>query len=126
MAVTVPTSFITLYASEVKAAYQREGSYLRQAVRVREGVGAERVYFPILGKGIATPKGRHADVVPMNIEHSKVYADLTDYYAPESDRSIVWNDPDIAINWPIPECTEPLLSEKDRLGKRSKEAEIFN
>lgn len=83
MAVTVPTSFITLYASEVKAAYQREGSYLRQAVRVREGVGAERVYFPILGKGIATPKGRHADVVPMNIEHSKVYADLTDYYAPE-------------------------------------------
>jgi len=50
----------------------------------------------------------------------------TDYYAPESDRSIVWNDPDIAINWPIPSCTEPLLSEKDRLGKRLKEAEVFD
>ena len=50
----------------------------------------------------------------------------TDYYAPESDRSIVWNDPDIAINWPIPSCTEPLLSEKDRLGKRLKEAELFD
>jgi len=50
----------------------------------------------------------------------------TDYYAPESDRSIVWNDPDIAINWPIPSCTEPLLSEKDRLGKRLKEAEVYD
>jgi len=50
----------------------------------------------------------------------------TDYYAPESDRSIVWNDPDIAINWPIPSCTEPLLSEKDRLAKRLKEAEVFD
>lgn len=50
----------------------------------------------------------------------------TDYYDPESDRSIVWNDPDIAINWPIPSCTEPLLSEKDRLGKRLKEAELFD
>ena len=50
----------------------------------------------------------------------------TDYYAPESDKSIVWNDPDIAINWPIPLCTEPLLSEKDRLGKRLKEAEVFD
>jgi len=50
----------------------------------------------------------------------------TDYYAPESDRSIVWNDPDIAINWPISSCTEPLLSEKDRLGKRLKEAELFD
>jgi len=50
----------------------------------------------------------------------------TDYYDPESDRSIVWNDPDIAINWPIPSCIEPLLSEKDRLGKRLKEAELFD
>ncbi len=50
----------------------------------------------------------------------------TDYYDPESDRSIVWNDPDIAINWPIPSYTEPLLSEKDRLGKRLKEAELFD
>lgn len=83
MAVTVPTSFIQLYASEVKAAYQREGALLKQAVRTREGVDAERVYFPKLGKGKATSKGRHADVVPMNTEHSRVYADMEDYYAPE-------------------------------------------
>jgi len=36
----------------------------------------------------------------------------TDYYAPESDRSIVWNDPDIAINWPIPSCTEHYFLKK--------------
>lgn len=83
MSVYVPTSFIQLYASEVKAAYQREGSLLKQSIRVRDGVNAERVYFPKLGKGMATYKGRHADVVPMNVEHDRVYADMEDYYAPE-------------------------------------------
>ena len=83
MSTTVDTSFIQLYASEVKAAYQREGALLRQAVRVREGVAAERVYFPTLGKGIATTKARHADVNPMNTEHDRVYVDMADFYAPE-------------------------------------------
>lgn len=83
MTSSVTNSFIRLYESEVKAAYQREGSMLRQTVRQRTNVGAERVYFPKLGKGHATTKARHADVVPMELEHSKVYADMADYYAPE-------------------------------------------
>lgn len=83
MSVHVPTSFIQLYASEVKAAYQREGSQLRQVVRTREGVEAERIYFPKIGKGAATFKGRHADVTPMQLDHERVYADMEDFYAPE-------------------------------------------
>lgn len=46
----------------------------------------------------------------------------TDYYAPEHERCIVWNDPDIGIDWPL---QEPLLSGKDRAGRAFAEAEVF-
>ena len=45
----------------------------------------------------------------------------TDYYAPEHERCILWNDPDIGIEWPL---AEPMLSEKDRAGRLLKDAEI--
>ena len=47
----------------------------------------------------------------------------TDYWAPEFERSIAWNDPAIAINWPIQ--GEPALSAKDQHGKLLEEAELF-
>jgi dTDP-4-dehydrorhamnose 3,5-epimerase len=47
----------------------------------------------------------------------------TDYYAPEHERSIIWNDPDIGIDWPLK--GEPILAAKDRAGKRLREAETF-
>ncbi|MDR2015603.1 MAG: dTDP-4-dehydrorhamnose 3,5-epimerase [Azoarcus sp.] len=50
----------------------------------------------------------------------------TDYYAPEHERSILWNDPDIGIEWPLEGVGEPLLSEKDRAGLRLKDAELCN
>lgn len=40
----------------------------------------------------------------------------TDFYAPEHERCIRWNDPDIGIEWPIPTGEEPLVSEKDQRG----------
>ncbi len=49
----------------------------------------------------------------------------TDYYAPEFERCIVWNDPDINIAWPLIDGQAPLLSGKDKLGKSLKEAEVF-
>lgn len=57
---------------------------------------------------------------------AEVIYKTTDYFAPEYDRSIIWNDPDIDIKWPIPNGLEPILSEKDKLGKRLKEAELFD
>ena len=48
----------------------------------------------------------------------------TDYYAPYAERCILWNDPDLAIAWPLE--AEPILSGKDRAGKRFKEAEVFD
>lgn len=48
----------------------------------------------------------------------------TDYYAPEHERSVIWNDSDIAIEWPP--GYEPLLSEKDKNAKHFKDAEVFD
>ena len=47
----------------------------------------------------------------------------TDYYAPEFERCIIWNDPDIGIHWPINE--KPQLSDKDQQGVALKNAEVF-
>ncbi|HDR2519503.1 TPA: dTDP-4-dehydrorhamnose 3,5-epimerase [Enterobacter ludwigii] len=40
----------------------------------------------------------------------------TNYYHPESDRGLLWNDETLSINWPIEEC--PILSEKDKNAKK--------
>jgi dTDP-4-dehydrorhamnose 3,5-epimerase len=47
----------------------------------------------------------------------------TDYYAPEHERSILWNDPDLAIEWPLQEA--PQLSGKDQAGINFKDADLF-
>lgn len=47
----------------------------------------------------------------------------TDYWAPAHERCIAWNDPSIAIYWPIK--GEPILSKKDALAATLKMAEIF-
>ena len=47
----------------------------------------------------------------------------TAYYAPEHERSIVWNDPTIGIQWPID--GEPVLSVKDQQGKSLAKADHF-
>jgi dTDP-4-dehydrorhamnose 3,5-epimerase len=47
----------------------------------------------------------------------------TDYYVPEDERCVIWNDPDIAIDWPTD--AEPILSAKDRLGLPLSKAEVF-
>lgn len=47
----------------------------------------------------------------------------TDYWAPEHERCIAWNDPVIGIQWPIEQA--PTLSDKDRAGKLLGEAEVF-
>ncbi len=42
----------------------------------------------------------------------------TEYYQPSDEGCLLWNDPDLGIEWPL---ESPLLSEKDKLGKRFKE-----
>lgn len=47
----------------------------------------------------------------------------TDYWAPEHERCIVWNDPDIGIDWPI--AGGPVLSPKDAAGAAFRDAELY-
>ena len=51
----------------------------------------------------------------------------TDYYAPEYDRTLLWNDPALNINWQLQELggIEPQLSAKDQVGKLFKDADTF-
>lgn len=56
-------------------------------------------------------------------ETAEVLYKATDYYAPQHERSILWNDPDLAIAWPLD--SEPILSAKDIAGKPFKDAEVY-
>jgi dTDP-4-dehydrorhamnose 3,5-epimerase len=47
----------------------------------------------------------------------------TNFYAPGGERSMLWNDPQLAIGWPL--TGEPLLSPKDRAGLTLGQAELF-
>jgi len=47
----------------------------------------------------------------------------TDYWVPEDERTIVWNDPDLAINWPL--RSQPVLSAKDARGVPLARAETY-
>lgn len=50
----------------------------------------------------------------------------TQYYAPEYERFILWNDPAIGIDWPLSGFDLPLLSPKDEKGVLLKNAEVFS
>ena len=47
----------------------------------------------------------------------------TDYYHPEHERTLLWNDADVGIDWPLD--GEPLLAAKDAAGKRLRDAEAY-
>ena len=54
---------------------------------------------------------------------TEVLYKTTDYYAPEHERCVLWNDPDVGIDWPL--SGTPVVSEKDRRGIPLKQAETF-
>jgi dTDP-4-dehydrorhamnose 3,5-epimerase len=49
---------------------------------------------------------------------------VTDYYSPAAERTILWNDPDLAIAWPI-EFENAIVSDKDRAGFSLRDADVF-
>ena len=48
----------------------------------------------------------------------------TDFYAPEYDSGLLWNDPDVGVEWPLEGIEEILLSEKDKKQKTLKELDL--
>lgn len=49
---------------------------------------------------------------------------VTDFYSPSGERTILWNDPKLAIRWPIAE-RDAIVSDKDQRGSSFDEAEVF-
>ena len=49
----------------------------------------------------------------------------TEYYSPEHDRTLLWNDPTLNISWPLEKAGTLSLSEKDKKGARFLEADVF-
>jgi dTDP-4-dehydrorhamnose 3,5-epimerase len=49
----------------------------------------------------------------------------TEFYAPEAERCVIWNDPDIAIDWPLLDNNLPLLASKDAAGLSLPKSETF-
>lgn len=58
-------------------------------------------------------------------DFAEVVYKTTDYYAPEWERSILWNDPQLGVAWPLGRSA-PTLSTKDLNGKLLKDAELFD
>lgn len=69
------------------------------------------------------PGFAHGFLVTSECAH--VVYKCSDYYFPEHERTVLWNDPDLGIAWPEVTGGKPLLSEKDRRGARLRDAEVF-
>jgi len=59
-------------------------------------------------------------------ETAEIAYRCTDYYASEHERTLAWNDPDIAITWPLESECSPVLSGKDIEGMALNEAETYS
>ena len=57
-------------------------------------------------------------------ETAEVLYKTTEYYAPSHERCILWNDPDLAIDWPL-DGGQPILSAKDQAGQTLKRTQVF-
>jgi dTDP-4-dehydrorhamnose 3,5-epimerase len=57
-------------------------------------------------------------------EHAIVFYKTTDFYAPEHERTILWNDETLAIRWPLE--GEPIVSDKDRRASPFRSADLFD
>ena len=57
---------------------------------------------------------------------AEVLYKATEYYAPQWERSLLWNDPALGIAWPLRAAEAPLLSEKDRTGVPLAGAEVYD
>lgn len=81
MSTSIDTAFISSYEAKVKEVFQRNGSYLKDAVRMKTDVVGSTAVFQKIGTGIATTKARHGTITPMNQTHTAPSCTLADFYA---------------------------------------------
>ncbi|MFA7556785.1 MAG: dTDP-4-dehydrorhamnose 3,5-epimerase, partial [Hydrogenophaga sp.] len=81
---------------------------------------------------LLTAENKHQLWIPEGFAHGFIVLSdtaeflykTTDYYAPAHERSILWNDPDLAIDWQT--AVAPILSAKDQAAKLLRNADVFD
>jgi hypothetical protein len=81
MATSIDQAFVKQFEREVHEAYQRQGSKLRNTVRMIGNVKGASTTFQKIGKGSASTKSTHGMVPVMNLAHTNIECFLEDYYA---------------------------------------------
>ncbi|XGV99337.1 MAG: dTDP-4-dehydrorhamnose 3,5-epimerase [Leptolyngbya sp. BL-A-14] len=114
---------------------QPQGKLVRAVVGTILDVAVDlRQHSPTFGQWVSrllTAENKHMLWIPAGFAHgfvvlsevAEVLYKATDYYAPQYERSVLWNDPDLAIDWSL--TAEPILSAKDQAGKPLKLAEVY-
>lgn len=69
---------------------------------------------------IVIPKGFAHGICTL-VENTQIMYKVDEYYSPEHDRGILWNDPELGISWPT---SNPVLSDKDKNQPALRDAEI--
>jgi dTDP-4-dehydrorhamnose 3,5-epimerase len=80
-----------------------------------------------------TAKDRRQMWVPPGFAHgfyvlsewAEVCYKVTDFYNAECERTLLWNDPEVGVRWPLAEAETPVLSSKDAVGLPLSKAEVF-
>jgi dTDP-4-dehydrorhamnose 3,5-epimerase len=91
---------------------------------------------PTFGKAVGmtlTAADHHQLWVPPGFAHgfyalsdwAEVIYKVTDFYNPECERTLIWNDPDVGVRWPLLDGEAPVLSAKDAVGLPLSRAEVF-
>lgn len=104
------------------------GAVFDVAVDLRKGSETYGKWYGVLlteenKKQFYVPEGFAHGFLVTSDEAEFVYK-CTDFYHPEFDCGLLWNDPEINIEWPIDGIDEILLSEKDKIQKKLSELEI--
>lgn len=82
MSINLTNNAVASFDRRVKHFYQGS-ALLRSSVRVKTGIIGSTHQFPLIGRGLATPRVPQTDVIPMNINHTNAVATLEDWNAPE-------------------------------------------
>lgn len=114
---------------------QPQGKLVRAIVGTIFDVAVDiRKHSPTFGQWVGchlSAENKHMLWVPPGFAHgflvvseaAEVLYKATDYYAPQYERSILWNDPDLAIDWPL--MGEAVLSAKDLAGTPFSQADVY-
>lgn len=107
-----------------------EGEAFDVAVDVRR---ASKTFGRWVGR-VLSAENREALWIPAGFAHGFLALSnnvglaykCTDFYAPEHERVIRWDDPDVGIQWPLPDGADPILSPRDAAAASFRDAETYS